>query len=260
MAETVIEVANDFWNIRGSFRIGGLVDIKTQSSLVRLASGNFVFLDSCPLGRQARERVQEIIGSGGTIEAILNLHPFHTVNVATMHQLYPQAKLYGTQRHLERFPELPWEPERTEDAALHELFADDFDFSVPRGVDFVSANENIHFASVLALHRSSRTAHVDDTLMYMQLPEPLGMFGLKDALAFHPTLVGALERDAAAASEFRAWAEELIEQWQAVENLCAAHTAALLAIDNRGPSIADRLQQALRKVGPVLWLHERRFS
>jgi hypothetical protein len=260
MAETLIEVANDFWNIRGSFRIGGLVDIKTQSSLVRLASGNFVFLDACALGREARERVQEIIGSGGTIEAILNLHPFHTVHVEKMHQLYPQAKLYGTQRHLERFPELPWEPERTEDAVLHELFADDFDFSVPRGVDFISANENIHFASVLALHRSSRTAHVDDTLMYLQLPKTLGMLGLKDALTFHPTLVGALEREAAAAAEFRAWAEELIEQWQGVENLCAAHTAALLAIDNRGASIADRLQQALRKVGPLLWLHERRFS
>ena len=27
MAEPIIEVADDFWNIRGSYKIGGLIDI-----------------------------------------------------------------------------------------------------------------------------------------------------------------------------------------------------------------------------------------
>ena len=36
----------NFLNIRGSFKVGGLLDIGTQCSLVRRANGRFVFLDS----------------------------------------------------------------------------------------------------------------------------------------------------------------------------------------------------------------------
>ena len=43
-----------------------------------------------------------------------------------MHELYPQARLYGTERHTERFPKLPWEVVRSEDPELHEWYADDF--------------------------------------------------------------------------------------------------------------------------------------
>ena len=99
MKEEVIEVSGDFWNIRGSFRVGGVVDIRTQASLVRLGSGNFVFLDSYSLSRAARRHIEDIVGPDAEIEAILNLHPFHTVHVANMHELYPRATLYGTSRH-----------------------------------------------------------------------------------------------------------------------------------------------------------------
>ncbi len=260
MKEDIIEVSPDFWNIRGSFKIGGIVDIKTHASLVRLANGNFVFLDSYSLGREARERVSEIMGASGVLEAILNLHPFHTVHVERMHALYPEARLYGTVRHKERFPDLPWEDELTEEPALHALYAEDFEFSVPRGVDFVSDNENIHFASVLVLHKASRTIHVDDTFMYLELPLPLRLLGWKDSLGFHPTLAKALERRAGAAAEFRDWAGELIEQWRDADNLCAAHTAPLLASANRGAAIAQRLEKALRRCEPKLRIHERRFG
>jgi len=259
MKEDIIEVSSDFWNIRGSFKIGGVVDIKTQASLVRLANGNFVFLDSYSLGQEAVDRIADIVGNA-EIEAILNLHPFHTVHVARMHELYPQARLYGTVRHLERFPDLPWEPQRTEDPELHALYADDFEFSIPRGVDFVSANENIHFSSVLVMHRASGTIHVDDTFMYIRLPRMLRLVGRKDSLGFHPTLSRALEKRSGAAAEFRGWAEALVDQWGNAKNLCAAHTAPLLAGDNTGASIAERLQQALRKCEPKLCVHERRYD
>jgi len=260
MKEAIIEVSPDFWNIRGSFKIGGVVDIKTHCSLVRLASGNFVFLDSYSLGRAARERVSEILGEKGVVEAIINLHPFHTVHVERMHELYPEARLYGTVRHRERFPDLPWEDQLSEDPALHALYSDDFAFSVPRGVDFVSSNENIHFSSVLVMHKASHTIHVDDTFMYLQLPLPLRLVGWKDSLAFHPTLAMALERRAGAATDFRDWAMELIEDWRDAENLCAAHTAPLLARSNRGLSIPERLRKALRRCEPKLRIHERRFG
>ena len=46
MSERMIDLGNGFWNIRGTLRIGGVVNVGTHSSLVRLSSGGFVFLDS----------------------------------------------------------------------------------------------------------------------------------------------------------------------------------------------------------------------
>ena len=241
MAEKIVQVAENFWNIRGSFRIGGVVDIGTHASLVRLASGDFLFLDSYAMSETLIEEINVIL-DGGEIEAILNLHPFHTVHVQRMHELYPEARLHGTQRHLDRFPDLPWEEVRCEDQELHEWYSEDLDFTIPRGVDFISANENVHFASVLAYHRASDTIHVDDTLMYIRLPRLLGLVGLRDRISFHPTLAMALEKREGAAAEFRKWAAEFTEAWGDAENLCAAHSGTLLAETNRGASIRDRMR------------------
>ena len=46
MAETIEQLADGFWRIAGEMKIGGVVDFGTHASLVRLANGNFVFLDS----------------------------------------------------------------------------------------------------------------------------------------------------------------------------------------------------------------------
>jgi hypothetical protein len=256
----MLKVSEDFWNIRGSYRIGGVIDVGTQVSLVRRGNGRFVFLDSYTLTGGVSREVDELTGGGENVEAILNLHPFHTVHVRKMHELFPRARLYGTARHLKRFPELPWEEVLAEDAAVHEEFADDFDFSVPRGVDFISADEKVHFSSVLAFHRTSRTIHSDDTLMYIRMPALLRLFGLSNAVSFHPTLAKALERRPGAAGDFRAWAEQLIEGWRDAENLCAAHTAALLARENNGQPIHKRLRKALDKVGNTLQAHERKYG
>jgi len=260
MSGKVLDVADGFWNIRGSYRIGGVIDVGTQVSLVRLASGKFVFLDSYTLDTATRRKVSELTRDGKDIEAVLNLHPFHTVHVRKMHKLFPQARHYGTARHLKKFPELPWADSCTEDPALHEQFAEDFDFSVPRGVDFISADENVHFSSVLVLHRASKTIHSDDTLMYFRLPGLMRMVGLGDSVSFHPTLSKALKRRPGAAGDFREWATELIERWRDAENLCAAHTATLLARHNRGDSIRTRLLKALDKVGKTLEAHEKKHG
>jgi hypothetical protein len=256
----MLKISEDFWNIRGSYKIGGIIDVGTQASLVRRANGRFVFLDSYTLTSRVSREVDELTGGGENVEAILNLHPFHTVHVRKMHELFPRARLYGTARHLQRFPDLPWEEVRMEDTAVHEEFADDFDFSVPRGVDFISADEKVHFSSVLAFHLASRTIHSDDTLMYIRMPALLRLFGLSNAVSFHPTLAKALERRPGAASDFRSWAEQLIEGWRDAENLCAAHTAALLARENNGQPIHKRLRKALDKVGNTLQAHERKYG
>ena len=251
MNARAIWVADDFLNIRGSFKLGGVLDIGTQSSLVRRANGKFVFLDSYTLSGSVQQEVDELTDHGKNIEAILNLHPFHTVHVRAMHKRYPKAKLFGTARHLARFPDLPWQKTRTEQPRLHTMFAEDFEFSVPRGVDFVSANKNIHFSSVLVLHRASKTIHVDDTLMFNRLPLPMRVLGMTGILTFHPTLAFALQPGATAATDFLVWAKELAEQWHDAENLCAAHSAALISTQNRGASIHDRIL-AVRKIASVM--------
>ena len=256
----ILQLSDDFWNIRGSFKIAGLIDIGTQASLVKRENGKFVFLDSYTLGGVVQNKVDELTNAGEDVEAVLNLHPFHTIHAPKMHERYPNARHYGTARHLLKFPELEWQALCTEDPELHSMFAGDFDFSVPRGVDFISDDENVHFSSVLAYHRASRTIHVDDTLMYIRLPWLMRFFGLTDAMSFHPTLSKVLEKREGAVDDFNQWAEELAEQWQDAENLCAAHTATLIVNDDTETSIHDRILKALAKVQSTLNSHKRKFS
>lgn len=260
MRPHIIHVADDFWNIRGSFKIGGVVDIGTQASLVRRGDGKFVFVDSYALAGDVEQEVLDLTNGGQDVEAILNVHPFHTVFARNMHERFPRAKLYGTARHVSRFSELPWDALRTEDPELHAMFASDFQFSVPRGVDFISADENVHFSSVLVQHRNSKTLHVDDTLMYVRLPKLARVLGRSDVMSFHPTLAKALEKRPGAARDFRDWATDLAERWRDAQNLCAAHTATLLARNNQGASIHARLLKALGKAGRTLDAHERKYG
>lgn len=260
MSKDIIAIADNFWNVRGSYKFRGIFDLGTQVSLVRRASGKFVFLDSYTLSAAARGEVNALTNGGRDVEAIVNLHPFHTIHVEAMHRAFPSARLYGTARHCSRFPDLPWEPTKSEDPAMHALFAEDFEFSVPRGVDFVSADDSVHLSSVLVLHRASRTLYVDDTFLYFPLPWPLRLLDPVGLVRIHPTLPKALERRAGAARDFRHWVEGLIERCRDIEHLCAAHTAVLRNTRALGTSIPALLRKALDKAEPVLRAHEHRYG
>ncbi len=93
----------------------------------------------------------------------------------------------------------------SEDSALQERYGEDFDFTIPPGVDFISADENVHFSSVLAYHADSKTIYSDDTLMYLRLPQLARWLVLGDSVSFHPTLAKALEQRAGAAQDFQTW-------------------------------------------------------
>ncbi|NRB41478.1 MAG: hypothetical protein HRU20_23905 [Pseudomonadales bacterium] len=259
MSDHILQISDDFWNIRGEFKIGGILNIGTHASLVRRGNGKFVLLDSYTLQGEVKEQVDALTNNGADIEAIINLHPFHTVHVERAHKQYPNAKLYGTQRHLKKSPDLPWQAELTESDACATLFAEDFEFSVPSGVDFISSNEHLHFSSVLAYHKASKTIHSDDTLMYVALPGLLGMMK-KPEITFHMTLAKTLEKRAGAVKDFRRWSRQLAEQWSDAENLCAAHSATLLGSENRSPSISNRILNALQKVDKTLQAHEKKFG
>ena len=260
MTHRILPIAEGFWNVRGSFKVAGVVDVGTHASLVRLQTGKFVLLDSYTLGPEVEREIRAITDGGNDIEAILNVHPFHTVHVRWMHERFPNAALYGTARHLAKFPELPWEAARVEDAELHARFADDFAFQIPRGVDFISKNENVHFSSVLVMHRATATIHVDDTLMYVRLPKLARRLGRPDLFSFHPTLSQALEKRAGAADDFDRWATGLAAEWGGAKNLCAAHSAVLTAAQNRGATIEQRIVEALDKTRAKLARHRRKYG
>lgn len=259
MTDRVLQISDTFWNIRGEFKIGGVLNIGTHSSLVKQSNGKFVLLDAYTLEGEVKAQVDALTNNGVDIEAVINLHPFHTVHVAWAHQQYPDAKHYGTQRHVTNFPDLPWQPELTESVECAALFVDDFEFSVPAGVDFISTNENLHFSSVLAYHKGSKTIHSDDTLMYLQLGGVLGKLK-KLEVTFHMTLGKTLEKREGAVADFREWAIQLAEDWKDAENLCAAHSATLLGSENNGLPIAGEILSALDKVSKTLDKHEKKFG
>lgn len=260
MTSRLLQIADDFWNIRGTFRIAGVIDVGTQMSLVRRPNGRFVLLDACAMSRRTARDFDELTDGGSAVEAVLHLHPFHTVSVAAMHRRLPDARLYGTARHKAKNADLPWQPAMTNEIAVHEEFSDVLEFSVPDGVDFISDNENVHFSSVLAYHRASGTIHSDDTIMYIELPRVLGLFGIENAFTFHPTLSKALERRSDAADDFRRWAKALASDWGDAKSLCAAHTAALVATGDERPTIGERLAKALDGVEQTLARHEERYG
>jgi hypothetical protein len=253
VSDRIIQLADDFWNIRGSFRVLGLVDTGTQMSLVRLGSGAFVLLDSYTLAGDVEQRVLEVTDHGRKIAAIINLHPFHTTHVRAVAAAFPAARLFGTSRHVAREPDLPWEATHTEDPAFGELFADDFHFTVPQGVDFVAKNRLLHFSSVLAFHGASRTLHVDDTLVYMPIPFVGG-------LRFHQSLGRVLQPRAGAAAAFRRWAAELRHRSEAIEHLCTAHMRRLPPTAADGEPVAEQVAKALAKAEKTLVEHEARFG
>jgi hypothetical protein len=259
MSEKIIQITTDFWNVRGEFKILGVINIGTHTSLVRRTNGKFVLLDAYTLKGEVKGKVDALTNNGTEIEAIINLHPFHTVHVKKAHEQYPSAKLYGTQRHLDKFPDLPWQAERTESAEFADLYKDDFEFSVPQGTDFIPNNEMLHFSSVLAYHMESKTIHSDDTLMYMPLP---GLFGVlkKPEVSFHMTLGKTLQPRPGAVKEFRLWVTQLAEKWNDAENLCAAHSSVCRSSENQSVSLANKILKALDKVSGTLMKHECKYG
>ncbi len=253
MSDRIVDMGEGFWNIRGSFKLLGLLDIGTQASLVRLASGKFVLLDAYTLRGEVKRQVFELTRGGDDIEAVIHTHPFHTVHTEAVAEQLPKAKQYGTRRHVRKFPDVRWEDAHAEDPELHERYQTDLGFSVPRGVDFIPDNQNLHFASVLVFHRASRSLHVDDTLTYSKLP-------LVGGLSFHPTLSFVLQKRPGAAAEFRDWAGDLVERCGEVEHLCTAHARELPPEPGPEQSVGDQVRAAYEKIAGTVDKHERRYG
>ncbi len=245
MAEQIINLGTGFWNIRGTFRIGGILNIGTHCSLIQLASGRFVFLDSYTLTGDVRAKVMALTNNGQDVEAILNLHPFHTVHCAQMAKDFPQAICYGSSRHHKKIPEIQWAEDLVESEAVAQRYSD-IKFSLSQGIHYISSNEMIHAGSLLAFHPASQSLHVDDT--FMSVPLKILQAVLPELL-LHPTTKKALKNEPNAGKQYCDWATELAHDWRDVRNFCAAHSslvkfevggfekALLTAIDKARPKL-----------------------
>lgn len=242
----MLEVAPGFWNIRGKLKmILGLVDVGTHMSLMRLSSGKFLVLDTVEVAPPLKEKLDKLTDNGRLIEAVLATHPFHTLFFPPFFDLYPGTQVYGTPRHLRKFPHLPWAGSVLDVLGRWEP---EVSMRIPDGAEFDAPAEANHFSSVVVLHRPSRTVHVDDTIMFYENP------GLALRLAccrpgsmtFHPTMLTVgLHPTAEAPLQFKAWVERLLEDWD-FDNICTAH------MGNRIGGAKAKLQETLAAATPAL--------
>ena len=220
MSDKIIDLGAGFWNIRGTFRLGGVLNIGTHCSLVKLTSGKFVFVDSYTLTDDVRAQVMALTNNGQDVEAVLNLHPFHTVHCAQMAKDFPQAIFYGSSRHQKKVPEVQWAKDLVESDAVAERYPE-LKFSISQGIHYIAPNEMIHAGSLLALHPASKSLHVDDT--FMSPPTKL-LEAVLPELLLHPTTKKALKNEPNAGKEYCDWASNLAHEWREVRNFCAAHS------------------------------------
>ncbi|MEN3973450.1 hypothetical protein WJS89_12300 [Sphingomicrobium sp. XHP0235] len=252
-----MRLSENFWNFRGSFKVAKVIEIGTHMSLVRRPNGKFLVLDSYDLDGEQREQLLRLTDGGAAVEAILNVHPFHTVFCRAAHRMLPNARLLGTRRHLDEVADLPWEDRLLEDPATQAEFSDSLDFSVPDGVDLVTEDPNVHAGSVLVRHRESGIVHVDDTLNVIAAPGLLGRLLPQSSLKFHPMLGKALEDRPGAAADFEHWARSLADDWSDTRIVCAAHSD----VRRLGPmGWRKEILKALKGVGKTLDKHRERFA
>ena len=247
MSDKIIDLGAGFWNIRGTFRLGGVLNIGTQCSLVKLSSGKFVFLDSYTLTDDLRAQVMALTNNGQDVEAVLNLHPFHTVHCTQMAKDFPQATFYGSSRHHKKVPEVQWAKDLVESDAVAKRYPE-LKFSMSEGIHYIAPNEMIHAGSLLAFHPASKSLHVDDT--FMSPPTKL-LEAVLPELLLHLTTKKALKNDPDAGKQYCDWASKLAHDWRDVRNFCAAHSylvtfkdgefekALLKAIDKARPKLEN---------------------
>ena len=245
MSDKIIDLGAGFWNIRGTFRLGGVLNIGTQCSLVKLSSGKFVFLDSYTLTDDVRAQIMALTNNGQDVEAVLNLHPFHTVHCAQMAKDFPQAIFYGSSRHHKKVPEVQWAKDLVESAAVAKRYPE-LKFSISQGIHYIAPNEMIHAGSLLAFHPASKSLHVDDT--FMSPPTKL-LEAVLPELLLHPTTKKALQNETNAGKEYCDWASNLAHEWREVRNFCAAHS---YLVKFKEDEFEKALLKAITKAQPKL--------
>lgn len=220
MTDKIYDLGQGFWSIRGSFIKNGIIDIGVQSALIKLASGRFIFLDSYTLTSEVRQQIMALTNDGQDVEAVLNVHPFHTVHCAQMAQDFPQAIFYGSSRHHEKVPSVSWSEDLVESEAVAQRYPE-LEFSLPKGIYYISPNDAVHASSLLAYHPASKSVYVDDTF---EIPPSKLFNAVQPRLGLHPTTKQALLDETMASRQYCDWAMTLAHKWRDTRYFCGAHS------------------------------------
>jgi len=225
-----VEVGEGFFNIRASFKfLGNFVDIGTHMSLLRLESGKFLVIDTVPLDDALKQEIDNLTENGDLIEAVIATHPFHTLAFPAFYEAYPDVPYYGTPRHIGKFHDIPWVGKINDEENLTKWEPDVY-MRIPAGAEFVEPlpESSNHFSCVWVFHPASRTIHIDDTVMcYTNMSGIVGFVASlarkKGTFDFHPSIKGpGLYPTAEAPMQFKAWIEEVLNDWD-FDNVCCAH-------------------------------------
>eukprot|EP01041_Mallomonas_annulata_P003004 gene3004-5887_t len=215
----LILIGKGFWNLRAPFPfLFGLVDV---FSLFRLSTGRFLVIDTCSLSQEAKVEVDKLTENGTLIDAVVATHPFHTLAFVKFHSYYPNAKYYGTPRHLLNV-NIPWAGDVNE-VTIREMWEPEVSMRIPAGAEFV--NPVSHFSSLFVFHRESKTIHDDDTICFSENPGFVAQLaGLKPgSMFFHVSLkTDGLYPTEEAPLQFKEWVLKLITDWD-FDNICTAH-------------------------------------
>ncbi|CEP00134.1 unnamed protein product (mitochondrion) [Plasmodiophora brassicae] len=228
-APSMVEIGSGFWNLRGSFKVAmGLVNVGTHMSVARLSTGRYLVIDTIMMSEEQKAAFDRVTDDGRLVEAVVATHPFHTTAFPAFHEAYPNAKYYGTPRHLRKLPDIAWAGD-VNDERVRAMFEPDVSMRIPAGAEFVNPEEDNHFSNVFVLHRPSRTVHNDDTIVNWRNPTwSLTRLFLKDGIRFHPSLTGVgLYPTPEAPLQFRSWVQDLVRDWD-FDNLCTAHNSNIV--------------------------------
>ncbi|XP_037047192.1 uncharacterized protein LOC119081980 [Bradysia coprophila] len=221
------QIGPGFWNVRASFKLFKLIDIGTHMSLVQLRNGNFLVIDTVEMNDQLKKELDDLTNNGTKIEAVVGVHPFHTLAFPGFYKLYPDAKYYGTPRHLRNLKDVQWTGQLDDNKESLSRWEPEVELRIPAGAEYINPQpeKSNHFVSVFVHHRDSKTLHVDDTLMYAENPGIMfRLFGLKaGSTVFHPSIKDhGLYPTAEAPLQFRDWINQMLKDWD-FDNLCTAH-------------------------------------
>jgi hypothetical protein len=215
-----------FWNVRGKFKIFKIVDIETQMSIIGLKNGKYLVVDTVEMDDGLKQEIDQLTNNGQNIEAVIATHPFHTLAFPAFYEAYPNAPYYGTPRHLRRLIDIPWKGDLN-DCNVRKTWEPEVELRIPAGAEFVNPQpeSSNHFISVFVYHPSSKTLHVDDTIMYADKPGILlRLIGFKHgSFAFHPSMKSSgLHPTPEAPYLFRDWMKNMLADWK-FDNICTAH-------------------------------------
>lgn len=246
----MVQLGENFWNIRSEFKIFKVLNIGTHMSVVRRENGKYLIIDTVPLDPQLKHEIDELTNNGEDIEAVFATHPFHSLAFPAFHAAYPKVEYFGTPRHRRNLSQIPWKNIEENLSS----FLPDIDMRIPAGAEFVNPQPESynHFNAVWVYTPKSRVIHVDDTIGYIEdaplLVSPfLKLLGMKPkSFSFHLSLKGpALLPASDAPKLFKQWVEDAIRDWD-FDMACCAHNGIC-------PSGAkELLQQTLIDAQPLL--------